>query len=102
MAPDFVSIHRRALPAVDLLSEVEREAVWQKFRILHTLPRDRWASEGVRRASGDPVIYLVNATPSRVVFFSVPADGAFLLEDFVRQEMLDRYFRKPAESGVLT
>jgi hypothetical protein len=90
MLPDFVVVHRRALTALDILSEAERTALAAKFTALHNLPATDWAREGVLRAK--PPVHFVRVDDNLVAFFSQLPDGGFLIEDVVRPETLERFF----------
>jgi hypothetical protein len=46
---------------------------------------------GVRRLDDEAWTHLLRVTTSLLLFFSVH-DGQFVIEDFVRQATLDRYF----------
>ena len=97
MLPDFVTVHRRASTAFDVLSEAERDNLAAKFTALHGLPAKGWAQQGVRQTQTKDPWYVVQVTSSLLAFFSVLPDERFLIEDFVRQELLDRYFSSPAK-----
>jgi hypothetical protein len=100
MLPDFVIVHRRASTALDALSKSERDAIAAMFAALRDLPSKEWAREGVYQPSA--TIPFVRVTPNLLVFFSVLPDGRFLIQDFVRQETLDRFFATPQEPVTQT
>jgi hypothetical protein len=98
MQPDYVTVHRRALSAVDLLSPEERQAVWRKFAALRELPGERWSQERVRRTKPDGQVFVVPVTPNLLVFFSILPENGFLIEDFVRPGRLEQFFGRHPES----
>lgn len=96
--PGFVDVHPRALAAFQSLPDEERAKVAERFQAIRPLPPERWAHQGVRPLKDDPNVYLSPVGPSLLLFFSVTTDG-FLIEDFVRQETLDRFFAAGASAG---
>jgi hypothetical protein len=98
MLPDFVAVHRRASTAFDALSPAERDRVAATFAALRDRPAEEWPREGVHPSNGS--VQFVRATPNLLVFFSVRPGGRFLIEDFVRQETLDRFFGTPHEPAA--
>ena len=100
MLPDFVAVHRRALTALDVLTPSERECLAAKFMALRNLPAEEWARQGVRQTQ--PPIHVVRVTNNLLVFFSVLPEDRFLIQDFVRQETLDRFFTHPQKPVVQT
>jgi hypothetical protein len=102
MQPDYVTVHRRALSAVDLLSPEEREAVWGKFATLRELPGERWPQEGVRRTKPDGQVFVAPATPDLLVFFSVEPENGFLIEDFAPPGRLEYFLGTHPESVAQT
>jgi hypothetical protein len=96
--PDYVTVHRRALSAVDLLAPEEQRAVWGKFAALRELPAERWPQEGVRRTKPDDPVFVMPATPNLFVYFSVVPDNGFVLEDFVRPGRLEHFLGTHPES----
>jgi hypothetical protein len=100
MLPDFITIHQRALPAFDIISAGERDAVVTKITALRDLPKAQWATEGVHRGKGP--VYFMTVGEDLVVFFSVLPDRRFVIEDFVRQETLERFFATSQKSAAQT
>ena len=90
MLPDFVTVHRRASTALDALSQRERDCLAAKFTALRDLSAAEWAKEGVREQNGS--VRRVRITGDLFALFSVLPDNRFLIQDFVRQETLDRFF----------
>ena len=97
MQPEFVRLHRRVVASITTLEPTEREALWRKLTALHNLPPDRWSEEGVTLLPGDDQVYFVPVTDSLRTFISRMPEGGILIEDFVRQEFLDRYFGQSKE-----
>jgi hypothetical protein len=93
--PDNVTIDRRALLAFDSLTPQEQEAVASKFRALAKAPVEEWGRLGVRQLDHSDWTHFLAVDSSLRVFFSVEAES-FIIQDFVRQETLDRYFRPAA------
>ena len=89
MLPEFVTVHRRAWTAFDSLSDAERDALAAKLKELHELPVEEWARQGVRQ--GWDSVYYFHWIADWVVFFSVQADGAFVIEDFAPRERLEAF-----------
>ncbi|MCI0465039.1 MAG: hypothetical protein L0Z62_49595 [Gemmataceae bacterium] len=96
--PDFVTVHRRALTPLDVLKPAERESLGTKFAALHSLPVERWSEVEARRLKPEDSTYVVRVTPQLLAFFSPQPGGGFLIEDFVRPELLERYFAPSRES----
>jgi len=97
MLPDFIEVHRRAGTAFDLFPEGERKSIAAKFTALHNLAPEEWDREGVQRR--DRPVHLVPVTAEHLAFFSVLPDGRFLIQDFVSQEFLNRYFPAALETA---
>jgi hypothetical protein len=93
--PDFIAVHRRASTALDALSPCERQCLTTKFLALRALPAEEWSRQGVHQVNA-PVHYL-RVTNNLLVFFSSLPELRFLIQDFVRQETLDRFFTAPQE-----
>ena len=93
LLPDYLSIHRRADPALYSLSPAERESLLAKFAALRNLPPERWAEQGVRKLRPDNPLRLVPFTSELLVFFTPQPEGGFLIEDFVSQGFLDLHAR---------
>lgn len=85
-----LTIQSRARGAFESLSPEDRDAVQAKFLALSQTPSIDWPAHGVRRLD-DPWTYVARVTDSLLAFFTTDA-GRFQIEDFVRQETLDRYF----------
>jgi hypothetical protein len=100
MLPDFVAVHRRALTALDALSPSEHECLAAKFSALQNLPAEEWNRQGVRQAK--PPVYVMQVTNNLLVFFSALPENRFLIQDFVRQETLDRFFAQEQKPLVAT
>jgi hypothetical protein len=94
MLPDFVAVHRRASTALDALLQREHDCLAAKFTALRDLPATEWAKEGVREQNGS--VRRVPVTGDLFALFSVLPDHRFLIQDFVRQETLDRFFTASA------
>jgi hypothetical protein len=100
MLPDFLGVHRRASTALDALSRAERDSLAAKFTALRGLPVEEWAREGVQQLNAP--VHFVRLTANLLVFFSVLPEGRFLIQDFVRQETLDRFFASPHQEVAQT
>jgi hypothetical protein len=98
METAHVTVHRRARIAVDLLSDAERKAVFQTLETLSTVPPEQWPQPEPQRLKAKPPLYALRVTPDLDVFFSITEPGQLLIEDFVRPETLERYYKPHVKS----
>ncbi len=92
MLPGYVTIQPRARAAFDSLPASEQDSILAKFRSLAETCPEGWAEHGARPINDEEWPYVLRATDSLVVFFSRSA-GTFVIEDLVRRETLERFFR---------
>lgn len=99
--PEWVDVESGAIPAWDLLPPREKKQVAKRFQRLRRLPPERWNKAGAVRLKDTEPIYLLRITPEWVLFFRAEEghERQFVIENFARQEMLDRYFSVPKESA---
>jgi hypothetical protein len=73
------------------MSADESQHLLAKVKVLLQTPVEGWTTLGARRLNDDPWGYLLPVTGSLLVFLSRDGDR-LVIEDFVRQETLDRFF----------
>ena len=98
METAHVTVHHRARIAVDAISDSEREAVFQALEALSAVPPEQWPQPEPQRLDTKPPVYALRVTPELDVFFSLTEPGHLQIEDFVRPETLERYFRPRGKS----
>jgi len=97
--PEWVDVEGGAIPGWHSLPPSEKKRVVKRFHRLRHLPPERWNKAGAARLKDAEPTYLLRVTPEWVLFFRVEEGRQFVIEDFARQEMLDRFFSAPKESS---
>jgi hypothetical protein len=92
--PKWVEIDRGAIPAWNTLPDSERKQVIERLEFLRRLPPKNWAEDEARQLKAAEGTYLARVNPSLLLLFLFRAEdgGQFVIENFIRQETLDRYF----------
>ena len=93
MSDQHFTIHRRAWLAYNVITPKERAAVDAAVERLADLPEERWEEAGAARLETAEPLYVVNVDRSLRAFVRPTPGGRPELDDLLRQEMLDRYFK---------
>jgi hypothetical protein len=99
METDHVTIHHRALIAMDKLPSAERKALFKALKGLSVLPPAQWPQQGLRLLKPEEGLYSFRVTPDLIVFFSVIGPNQLRIDDLVRPETLELYFGPRSKSG---
>src|SRR5437763_576589 len=89
--PEYIQVDGRARIALESLPDTELTKVVERFDALRRYPEQQWPSLGARRLPEDGSTYVLRVSERLLLFFTAHGDH-FRIEDFVRQETLDRYF----------
>jgi hypothetical protein len=93
MSDQRFTIHRRAWLAYNVITPKERAAVDAAVERLADLPEEQWAEAGAARLETAEPLYVVNVDRSLRALVRATPGGRPELDDLVRQERLDRYFK---------
>jgi hypothetical protein len=88
-----VRISSDVLVGYDTLNEQEREALEAAISPLMKRPEKQWPKFGAIKLALPKPLYMVRVDKSLRAFVQPLADGEPEVVDFVRQELLDRYFK---------
>lgn len=88
-APARLTLHRRALPAFDALSDRERMAVLTTVAPLRGRQHAQWASDTVRPLEGDPNTFALRTSDGLIVLVTPTKDGGVEILDLFREEALE-------------
>jgi hypothetical protein len=86
--------HRRAVDALNQLSEQDQNRIKASLAGLANVPWERWPTETMRRLAPDSPLYLFRAGPElRLILQPPEGDGRPTVLDVVRQETLASFAR---------
>lgn len=97
--PEWVTLNSGAIPAWISLPTAEQKHVAERLQHLRRLKPEEWTKAGIRRVDDSVPTYLLRVTSELMLFFK-PEEGGIRLEieNFARQETLDRFFATRKES----
>jgi len=99
--PEWVTLNSGAIPSWISLPTTEQKHVAESLERLRREKRERWIEMGVRRLDDSEPTYLLRVSPELVLYFKLEDDGPLVvIENFARQETLDRFFATRKESAA--
>jgi len=93
--PAWVTLNSGAIPSWISLPPAEQKHVAERVQNLRGLLNkpEKWSEAGIRRVDDSTPTYLLRVTPELMLFFKPEEGGTRLeIENFARQETLDRFF----------